>query len=121
MFAKLSAQLKLLRQPHSYEGMREYIEYEQKIDPNNHYETHMAMREWQYRIPEKKLEAFNEVYKDYTATIAVAQLYIPEIVTHLLTLEAIRWRVENAAAVLGKIDPRPSIDPTDEMPKPDST
>lgn len=115
MFAKLVAQIRILRQRHNYAGMSEWIGSE--LGEADHteeqrYRKHMARREWQYRIPEEKQKAFNEVYKDFTPTVALARMYLSgEIVTALQRIEDRYELVVRAANVLVYINPDPSIDP----------
>lgn len=119
MYARLAAQIRILRQRNDLHGINEWIRAQlerKRVREDQHaiwsYEWDMVRREWLYRIPEKKQEAFNEVYRNFTATVALARMYLSEdIVAGLVRIEGVYNSVETAARVLVKINPEPPIDP----------
>jgi hypothetical protein len=116
-FAKMAAQIRILRQRHGHAGMAEFVSGKVKsftpsaLGPSLAAQKELARREFIYRIPDEKRAVFNELAKEYEATIKLARLYLSDAIADYLTaLDTYYQSIELAAAVLPRIYPNPSAD-----------
>lgn len=122
--SKVAEAIRVLRTRHDMNG---FVEAE-SLGPRAIFR---AKRRFYYGIPEAKLRAFEEVYKELAPTMVLARLYLSDaIASRMETLQFAFEAVKYAAYKLGQIDPEHPGDilflpgdrpPLDQPEEPDDT
>jgi hypothetical protein len=111
-YAKVAEALRVLRERNPYAGSSEWIAAQR---PENNYRHYLARRDWMYRIPEKKLEAFEAIYKELSPAEVLASVYLSTpIVAKLVGLKIAFMQVKKASRDLMSIHPSRYVDPQRE-------
>lgn len=118
--SKVAEALRVLRQRNSWKGFRDEWRKELGDSKYSRYDHYRARRRWQYQIPDEKMKAFEEVYKELGPTVELARLYLSlEVASLLMVLEGHFETVKRASLDLIRIEqPNDSIDPENDEPAP---
>jgi hypothetical protein len=117
--SKVTEALRVLRQRNSWKGFRD--EWKKELgDDYTRYHSYRERRRWQYQLPDEKMKAFEDVYKELGPTVELTRLYLSlEAANILAFLHGHFDQVKQASYDLIRIEqPNDSVDPENAEPAP---